>query len=205
MNARPRRRGALIAAAVLALMPTASAEPTAGSPEETIRQALTDWMLAFNAGDTGTICGLFAPDLRYDYRGFPERGFEDVCGLLHGSLADRSRKYTYDLAIKEIIVSGDLAAVRLTWTLTVQASGAGGRHHQRRARPRHLPQASRRQLEDRALHRLRGVVTAPEAAPGTGVCTSHITTVSVATETSVPNSTTLEACSIQVSYWRANT
>ena len=32
------------------------------------------------------------------------------------------------------------------------------------------------------------------------VCTSHITMISVQSEASVPNSTTLEACSIQVPY-----
>ena len=33
---------------------------------------------------------------------------------------------TYDLTIKEIIVSGDLAAVRLVWTLTVKRPGQVG-------------------------------------------------------------------------------
>jgi uncharacterized protein (TIGR02246 family) len=119
-------RGALGAAAALAFMATASAEPTTDSAERAISRALTEWMLAFNAGDTGAVCGLFAPELRYDVRGFPERGFEDVCHLLLGSLTDQARKYTYHLTIKEIIVSGDLAAVRLTWTLTVKRPGQVG-------------------------------------------------------------------------------
>ena len=123
MSAGLRRCGALGAAAMLALTPAASAEPTAGSPERAIRAALMDWMLAFNAGDTGAVCNLFASELRYDYRGFPERGFDDICSLLQGSLADRTRKYSYELAIKEVVVSGDLAAVRLTWTLTVKRPG----------------------------------------------------------------------------------
>ena len=114
------RLAALGMAALLALLPPAVAEPATGAAEEAIRQALTDWMLAFNAGDTGSVCGLFAPELRYDYRGLPERGLGEVCGQLHGSLADRTRKYTYDLEIREIIVSGDLAAVRLIWTLNVK-------------------------------------------------------------------------------------
>lgn len=37
------------------------------------------------------------------------------------------------------------------------------------------------------------------------VPTCHITKINVMTEASVPNSTTLEACSIQLPYWRANT
>jgi hypothetical protein len=59
----------------------------------------TEWRLAFNARDTGAVCGLFAPELRYDIRGFPERGFEEVCGQLLGSLVDQSRKYAYDVTI----------------------------------------------------------------------------------------------------------
>ena len=107
-------------------VPAASADPSDTSDEQAIRKVLTDWMLAFNAGDTGAVCRLFAPDLRYDYRGFPERGFGEICGVLQGSLADRTRKFTYDLTIKEIIVSGDLAVVRLVWTLTTRRPGQVG-------------------------------------------------------------------------------
>jgi steroid delta-isomerase len=124
---RPIAIGAI---AALALAPTfappASAEPARGSAEDAIREALSEWRLAFNAGDTGAVCRLFAPELRYDTRGFPERGFGEVCHLLLGSLADQTRKYVYDLTIKEIIVSGDLAAVRLVWTLTVKRPGQVG-------------------------------------------------------------------------------
>ena len=45
---------------------------------------------------------------------------EALCDLLKRSLADNSRTYRYALAIKEIVVAGDLAVVRLTWTLTVR-------------------------------------------------------------------------------------
>ena len=134
MSGSPRRRGAPSAAVVLmpllapllTLATPASAEPIASPAEQAISKALTEWKLAFNAGDTGAVCGLFAPELRYDYRGFPERGFDEVCHLLQGSLADRTRKFSCDLAIKEIIVSGDLAAVRLMWTLTVKRPGQIG-------------------------------------------------------------------------------
>ena len=48
--------------------------------------------------------------------------------LLKRSLSDRSKTYTYSLAIKEILVAGDLAVVRLTWTLKVQRKGYARRH-----------------------------------------------------------------------------
>lgn len=96
----------------------------ASKAETSIRDALLKWTNDFNAGDASHICDLFAPDLVYDYRGFPERNYEALCGLLHRSLGDPTKQFTYALDIREIIVSGDLAIVRLVWTLKVTLPGA---------------------------------------------------------------------------------
>ena len=92
-------------------------------PETAIREALSAWTRDFNARDTSRICDLFARDLAYDYRGFPERGYDALCDLLQRSLRDPTKRFDYALDIKEIIVSGDMAVVRLVWTLRV-TSGA---------------------------------------------------------------------------------
>jgi len=93
--------------------------------ESAIRDALAKWTEDFNAGNSERICNLFDPALRYDFRGAPERGFDDICRLLRRSLADKTKSYSYSPNIKEVIVSGDLAIVRLVWTLKVKpASGA---------------------------------------------------------------------------------
>jgi len=114
---------ATVAFILITLLGSATAQSC--NPAETaIRDALMKWTSHFNAGDTGEICGLFAPELRYDYRGHLERGFADVCGLLQRSLSDRTKTYSYSLQIKEIIVSGDLAVVRLVWTLKVSPIGS---------------------------------------------------------------------------------
>jgi uncharacterized protein (TIGR02246 family) len=102
----------------------AAAQTSAGEAETAIRRALAQWTADFNARDTARICDLFAPDLVYDYRGFPERTHADLCGLLLKSLADRTKQFTYALDIKEIIVSGDMAVVRLVWTLTTTLPGS---------------------------------------------------------------------------------
>ncbi len=101
----------------------ATAQP-ADEAETAIRDALAKWTSDFNARDASRICDLFAPDLVYDYRGFPERNYEALCGLLRRSLADRTKEFTYALEIKEIMVAGDLAVVRLVWTLRTLQSGA---------------------------------------------------------------------------------
>jgi steroid delta-isomerase len=87
--------------------------------EEEIRTALAKWTQDFNAGKADGVCGLFSPELRYDFRGYPERGYADICSRLKRSLADAGKRYTYALDIREILVSGDIAVVRLVWTLTV--------------------------------------------------------------------------------------
>ena len=92
--------------------------------EKAIRDALTRWTADFNARDANRICDLFAPDLRYDFRGSPERDYNAMCSLLHRALGDRSKTITYSFDIKEIIVSGDMAIVRLVWTSRTSREGS---------------------------------------------------------------------------------
>ncbi len=118
---------ALLHGAVLSLAVAAPAAAQGDTPAQAaIRAALTQWMADFNAGNGAKVCGLFAHDLIAQYRGQPERGYEELCDLLKRSLDDRSKTYTYALAVKEILVAGDLAVVRLTWTLTLRGKDGAG-------------------------------------------------------------------------------
>lgn len=101
----------------------ASAQP-ADVAETAIRAALAQWTSDFNARDASRICDLFAKDLRYDFRGAPERGYDALCALLHKALADRSKQFVYAPEIREVIVSGDLAVVRLVWSVKVTVPGS---------------------------------------------------------------------------------
>jgi steroid delta-isomerase len=118
------RRALAVVAVCSVLSVGAAAQTPAAAAETAIRNALAQWTADFNAREAARICDLFAPDLVYDYRGFPERGHADLCALLRRSLADRTKQFTYALDIREIIVSGDLAVVRLVWTLTTTLPGA---------------------------------------------------------------------------------
>jgi steroid delta-isomerase len=93
--------------------------------EKAIRDALTRWTAAFNARDASRICDLFAPDLRYDFRGTPERDYAAMCSALQRALGDRSKTLTYSFDVKEIIVSGDMAIVRLVWTSKLSRPDSG--------------------------------------------------------------------------------
>jgi ketosteroid isomerase-like protein len=110
----------LLVSTVLALLLLAPATAVvAQNAEDEIRTALQRWTKDFNAGRADQVCDLFAPELRYDFRGYPERDYNDICTRLQRSMNDQSKRYVYSLDIGEIIVAGDLAVVRLTWGLTV--------------------------------------------------------------------------------------
>jgi ketosteroid isomerase-like protein len=109
-----------IVAAAFAILVSSAAAPSALPAHAEIRAALEDWMTQFNAGNSGAVCDLFARDLISNYQGQPERGYDSLCALLHKSLQDKKRAYHYSLNIREIVVSGHLAAVRLVWTLRVE-------------------------------------------------------------------------------------
>ncbi len=107
-------RAAVLCLLLLAAPAFAADQP---DPEAAIRSALTNWMTAFNARDAAGACGLFAPGLT------KEQTYTDMCERLHRSLAGHEVGFRYSLDINEIIVSGDLAVVRLTWHLTVSRPG----------------------------------------------------------------------------------
>ncbi|MGA9723683.1 MAG: nuclear transport factor 2 family protein [Candidatus Binatus sp.] len=85
-----------------------------------IRVELEKWKLDFNAGDASQVCSLFAPDLISNFRGEPEDTYNSLCANMQMALSDQAKTYHYELEIKEILVSGDLAVVRLVWTLKVR-------------------------------------------------------------------------------------
>jgi steroid delta-isomerase len=115
-------RATLLLCLFLLSAPVAAAQDA--DPETAIRQALTGWTAAFNAREQTDICGMFAPGLRYNVLGLPqEQTYADMCSRLHRALSGHAIGYHYDLDIKEIIVSGDLAVVRLIWYSTVSRPG----------------------------------------------------------------------------------
>jgi ketosteroid isomerase-like protein len=113
-----------VAMLLLAFSTPLAAEPADTVDQAAIRARLVQWTDDFNAGKVQDACDLFASDLRYDYRGLPERNYQDMCAGLRRALNDPAKHYSYGLAIKDIFVFGDMAAVRLVWTLTLTGAGA---------------------------------------------------------------------------------
>ena len=66
------------------------------------------------------MCGLFADDVVLSYPDSPDRGHDAFCAQMKKLFEDPARRYTYaEPDIEEILVDGDLGAVKLIWTLTV--------------------------------------------------------------------------------------
>jgi ketosteroid isomerase-like protein len=120
----PRVRNAL-AAAVLAV----SFVPAPAVGDDTVAEikgALTAWTNDFNARRADKVCDLFEPGLIYDFQGLPEQRYDNICPRLRRALGDETRSWTYAQPdIKEILVFGDVAVVRLTWTSTVRGGPEG--------------------------------------------------------------------------------
>jgi len=113
----------ILFASLSAVAPSVIAQPL--SDEAAIRAALTQWRDDFNAGRREKVCEIFAPVLRADNRGAGERDFEAQCKLLHDVLGDPARSFSYALDIRDIFAAGDMAAVRLVWTLTTRVKATG--------------------------------------------------------------------------------
>jgi ketosteroid isomerase-like protein len=112
----------LVVVAVAAILPV-RADPAAD--ETAIRQRLQRWTADFNAKDLAGVCDLFAPDLRYSIPETVNGTYETMCTSLTRVLGRTDIRLHYAMPdIHEIVVSGDIAVVRLTWTLTTQAGGA---------------------------------------------------------------------------------
>ena len=90
----------------------------------TIRAELVAWTQAYNARQADKVCGIFSQDLRYKFGAVQDRGYNDVCAALHRLLADETQHSHYTLDLREILVYGDIAVVRLIWTLDSSQPGS---------------------------------------------------------------------------------
>src|ERR1043165_6697451 len=116
----------MIALTVAAMMALASADPAAD--EAAIRQRFQRWTADFNARDAAGVCDLFAPDLVYSIPEVVQGTRQTLCANLTTMLARSDITLHYDNPdIHDIIVMGDVAVVRLTWTLTTEVNGVKDR------------------------------------------------------------------------------
>lgn len=85
-----------------------------------ITNTLIKWQEDFNAKNIEGVCGMFARDLIANHAGVPEINYNAQCSQLRSSLTQTDKTYYYEPPlIEQVIVQGDLAIVRVIWTLKI--------------------------------------------------------------------------------------
>lgn len=131
---RSLRLGAALAVVVglTACSATVTAPPAPADDAQAIRAALEQWPSDWNDRDTEAVCGLFAPDVVLSAPPVADRDFGTMCAGFARIFAQSDRTIRYDPpAIDEILVDGDLATVRLTWTSRTTGLGIEGERVER--------------------------------------------------------------------------
>ena len=96
----------------------AFADPAAD--RSAIAARLAAWTQAFNARDAAQTCDLFSSELKSSMRGRPDERRDAVCKRIAAALANPAIQITYAPDIQDILVDGDLAVVRLVWSVTTK-------------------------------------------------------------------------------------
>ncbi len=103
----------------LSLLFLAATVPARADDAADIRARLEQWTEDFNQKRIEPVCDLFSKELLSTVRGQGDKDYATRCDILTRSLGDKARAYHYDLDLHEVIVEGDLAVARLTWTLFI--------------------------------------------------------------------------------------
>jgi uncharacterized protein (TIGR02246 family) len=89
-----------------------------------ITERLRNWTDAFNAQNQKGVCELFAQDLVATIPDVTDESRDTLCARIKAAQAKPGLQLRYDYPdIREILVSGDLAVVRLFWTLMTRKDG----------------------------------------------------------------------------------
>ena len=105
------------------------AEPALARADEVadraaITQRLRSWTDAFNAHNQQVTCDLFAPDLIATIPDVTDDSRDALCARINAAQGRAGLRLHYDYPdIREILVSDNLAVVRLFWTLTTRKGG----------------------------------------------------------------------------------
>ena len=102
---------------------SSAAQADQSADKAAIIARLQHWASAFNERDVSAVCDLFSPDLVSTVPGALNAGHDVVCQRLTKLLQNPDLDLKYRVDIKEVIVSGDIAVVRLFWTLTTVENG----------------------------------------------------------------------------------
>jgi uncharacterized protein (TIGR02246 family) len=111
----------LVGVVVLAGCGGHATAPDTSRDKAAIEAVLQQWPKDFDAKNVDAVCGLFAADVVLVYPDSPDRNHEQFCDQMRKLFGNTERTFSYAAPdIEEVLVDGDLATVRLIWTLTVK-------------------------------------------------------------------------------------
>jgi ketosteroid isomerase-like protein len=94
------------------------AEPLENS-YSTFQQIFNRWTDAFNQRDLINTCGLFDPSLVASFPAAENKNYSDLCADFKKLFQEKNKHYQYHFKLHKVYRSGDLAAARITWYLSV--------------------------------------------------------------------------------------
>ena len=113
----------VVAAVTLAGCGGHAAPPDTTKDSAAIETALQQWPKDFNAKNVVGVCGLFADDVVLAYPDGEDRSRNEFCTRMQKLFDDPAKRFSYAPPdIREVLVDGDLATVKLFWTLTTTDS-----------------------------------------------------------------------------------
>lgn len=113
------RLAACLLTAISILGAQASAQNASEKDVEVLRSAILKSAESFNKGDADAIMSPYAKDIVLSYPGLPDLGYDELVQS-YREMVKRPPGVTVQTSptIEEILVSGDLALIRVMWTTT---------------------------------------------------------------------------------------
>lgn len=87
------------------------------------QKIFAEWTAAFNEKKFPVVCNLFSKSIIANYQGAPQKNYAMICDGFRKIFQEKETIYHNDFKIHAIYRSNDLAAVRITWYLTVYKKG----------------------------------------------------------------------------------
>ncbi|QBR85298.1 nuclear transport factor 2 family protein [Legionella israelensis] len=81
------------------------------------------WTKAFNQKKYPEVCELFSKKIKADYQGVPRKNYSTICKGFQKIFQETEMTYQNQFKIHEVYQSNNLAAVRITWYLSVYKKG----------------------------------------------------------------------------------
>ncbi len=104
---------------VITLIFSSAAAADSQQNKELFETIFSQWTQSFNHKDLAGSCSLFSTSLVADYQGTQQKSYASICDGFKKIFQQQERQYQYQFKLHDIYRDGNLAAVRITWYLSI--------------------------------------------------------------------------------------